>query len=65
MKMAITLETIHKEIQQMQNELCLLKHIMEEEYELSERTQEKLNRARKTLRSEYISHEHIKQKFLQ
>lgn len=63
--MAITLETIHKEIQQMQNNLSLLKHIMEEEYELSEKTQEKLDRARKTPRSEYICHEHIKQKLLQ
>jgi len=64
-KMAVTLEMIHKEIKQMQNNLYLLKHIMEEEYELSEKTQEKLNRARKTPRSEYISHEHVKQKLLQ
>ena len=49
----------------MQNDLYLLKHIMEEEYELSEKTQEKLNRARKTPRSEYINHEYIKQKLLQ
>ena len=63
--MAITLETIHKEIQQIQNNLYLLKHIMEEEYELSEKTQEKLDRARKTPRSQYISHEYIKQKLLQ
>jgi hypothetical protein len=65
MKMTITLETIHKEIKQMQSDLYLLKHIMEEEYELSEKTQEKLDRARKTPRSEYISHEHVKRKLLQ
>lgn len=63
--MAVTLETIHREIKRVQNDLYLLKHIMEEEYELSEKTQEKLNRARKTPRSQYISHEHIKQKLLQ
>ena len=63
--MAVTLETIHMEMKQMQNDLYLLKHIMAEEYELSERTTQKLNRARKTPRSQYISHEHIKQKLLQ
>jgi len=62
--MTITLETIHKEIKQMQNNLYLLKHIMEEEYELSEKAQEKLAKARKTPRSEYISHEHVKQRLL-
>jgi hypothetical protein len=39
--MAVTLETIHREIKHMQNDLYLLKHIMEEEYELSEKTGEK------------------------
>jgi len=63
--MTITLETIHKEIKQMQSDLYLLKHIMEEEYELSEKTQEKLAKARKTPRSEYISHDHVKKKLLQ
>jgi len=63
--MAVTLETIHRKIKQVQNDLHLLKHIMEEEYELSEKTQEKLNRARKTPRSQYISHEYIKQKLSQ
>jgi hypothetical protein len=63
--MAITLETIHREIQQIQTNLYLLKHIMEEEYELSEKTQKKLDRARNTPRSKYISHEHIKKKLLQ
>jgi len=37
----------------MQSDLYLLKHIMEEEYELSEKTQEKLAKARRTPRSEY------------
>ena len=49
----------------MQNNLYLLKHIMEEEYELSEKAQEKLAKARKTPPSEYISHDHVKQKLLQ
>ncbi|MFC1635394.1 hypothetical protein ACFL5Z_11175 [Planctomycetota bacterium] len=63
--MAVTLGTIHREIKQMQNDLYLLKHIMAEEYELSETTTKKLNRARKTPRSQYLTHEHVKQKLLQ
>ena len=62
--MAITIEMIHKEMKKIQNDLHLLKNIVAEDYELSERTMQKLNSARKTPRSQYISHEVIKERFL-
>jgi len=54
--MAVTLEMIHREMKQMRNELYLLMHMMEEEYDLDEETVKKIETARKTPRSEYIRH---------
>ena len=58
--MSVTLETIHKEIKEMKNDLHLMKHIMAEEYELDEEAKKKLEFARKTPRSKYIAHEDVK-----
>lgn len=58
--MSVTLETIHKEIKEMKGDLHLMRHIMQEEYELSEETKKKLEFARKTPRSKYIAHKDVK-----
>lgn len=64
MKMPVTLETIHKDIKQMQNDLSLVKHIMEEEYELSEETRQELHAARKRMKNgDFVSHETVMKKY--
>ena len=62
--MVVTLETLHREMKHMKNELHLLRYMMEEEYDLSEETIKKLEIARKTPRSEYIRHEDVKKMLL-
>ena len=62
--MATTLEEIHKEIQQLQNDLCFIRHAVEEDYDLSDETIRELEIARKTPRSEYIKHEVVKKMLL-
>jgi len=44
----------------MKGDLHLMRHIMQEEYELSEETKKKLEFARKTPRSKYIAHKDVK-----
>ena len=62
--MAITLETIHKEIKQIYDELCLLKHIVAEEYELTNEASRELKKARKEMNNgNYISHEEMMAKY--
>jgi len=56
----VTLETLYKEMKQMRSELHFLRHLLEEEYELSDEAIRKLEHARKTPRSAYISHEDVK-----
>jgi hypothetical protein len=63
--MAVTLETLHKELKQMRNDLHFLKHVMEEEYELSDEAKQRLEIARKTPRSDYIDHEDVKKMLLE
>jgi AraC-like DNA-binding protein len=62
--MTITLETIHQDMQKIKSELTFLRHIMEEECELSDETKRRLEKARQDMnKGKYISHEDIKAKY--
>ena len=62
--MAITLATIHREIQQVRAELHRLLCILDDDGELSDEACQKLQKAREEMdRGEYISHEEIKAKY--
>ena len=52
--MAITIEHLHKDIVYLKRDIELIKHILEEDYELSEKVKKALARARETPESEYV-----------
>ncbi len=62
--MATEIETLHKEILDIKNDLAYIKNILSEEYELSDEAKKQLEIARKTPVSEYISHEEVKKRLL-
>ena len=62
--MAITLETIHKDIQQLKNELHRVRSMLENEGELTEEARRELKEAREEMdHGEYIAHEEIMAKY--
>ena len=62
--MAVTLETIHEDMQKIKNELVFLRHVMEEEYELSGEARQELQSARERMdKGEYIPHEDVMKKY--
>ena len=63
--MGANLATIHRDIQQMKSELLFLRHVMAEDFELSEEATRQLEIARKTPRSVYLSHEAVKKRLSQ
>ncbi len=63
--MAVTLDTIHKQLKQLRDDVCFLRHAMEEDDELSEATKRDFAMAQKTPRSEYIKHEVVKKTLLE
>lgn len=60
----VTLESIHKEIADIKGELKFLKHIMEEEYQLSDWAKKELAEARKVPDKDLIDHAEVKKKIL-
>ena len=60
----VTLEEIHKDLKDIKGELKFLKHVIGEEFELSEHAKKELSEARKTPKEEYISQEDIEKEFL-
>ncbi|HKZ41165.1 MAG TPA: hypothetical protein VJ044_09395 [Candidatus Hodarchaeales archaeon] len=54
----------HQDIEEIKRDLALIKNILAEEYEFSDETKSSLAKARKTPRSEYISHEEVKKRLL-
>ena len=60
----MTLEKIHKDLKDIKGELKFLKHVMEEEYELSDWAKKELVEARKVPDSKLISHEEVKKHIL-
>ena len=62
--MAVTLETIHEDMQKIKQDLVFLRHVMEEEYELSTEARRKLQAARERMaRGDHIPHEDIMKKY--
>ncbi|HIJ98193.1 TPA: hypothetical protein H1012_01280 [archaeon] len=57
-----TLEHLHKDIEDMKNDIAVIKHILTEEYELSEEGKKRLAEAEKTPRSEYITLEEARKR---
>jgi hypothetical protein len=62
--MDATLKTIQQEICQMRKDLTFLRHVAEEDFELSEYAIQQLEAARNTPLSKYIRHEDIEKKYL-
>ena len=60
----VSLETIHKELHDLKKDIEFLKHIMSEEFELSDWAKKELAEARKVPDSELISHEEVKKHIL-
>lgn len=60
----VTLETIHKDLMDIKGEIKFLKHVMEEEYELSDWTKKELAEAREVPDSELISHGEVERLIL-
>ena len=58
MNMSVTLETIQQELREVRKELVFLRHMIEEDYELSEKAKKQLKKARHEMaRGKYIKHE--------
>ena len=63
-KMAITLETVHREIQQVKADLHRLLFTLDDEGELTDEACQKLQKAREEMnKGKYISHEKIKAEY--
>ncbi|PKP56473.1 MAG: hypothetical protein CVT89_06140 [Candidatus Altiarchaeales archaeon HGW-Altiarchaeales-2] len=60
----VTLNMLHKNIMKLMDDMAYLKHLLDEEYELSDRAKKDLKEARKTPDSEYISQEDMEKEFL-
>jgi len=60
----VTLNILHKNIMKLMDDMAYLKHLLDEEYELSDRAKKDLKEARKTPDSEYISQEDMEKEFL-
>ena len=69
---AASLETIHQDLQALQvlqkelrDEVLLIKHLLDEDYELSDEAVRQLEDARNTPRAAYVPQEEIEREFLQ
>ena len=56
----VTLETLHKELASIKGDIEFLKHVMEEEYALSDWAKKELSEARKIPYSELMEHKEVK-----
>ena len=60
----VTLETIHNELEDIKGEIKFIKHIMEEDYRLSDWAKKELVEARKVSDSKLIGHDEVKNRIL-
>lgn len=56
---------LHKDVLEIRKELSVIKNILFENYELSDKAKAELAEARKTPRLKYISHEEVKKRVLE
>ena len=59
----VTLDVVYKEIKDLKGEVLHLKHLMDENYELSDWAKDELKKAREEMKSGTISHEEIMKKY--
>ena len=59
-----TLEHLHRDILDIKKELVVIRTILAEDFELTEEAKLDLKEAKKTPKSEYLSHEEIKRRLL-
>ncbi len=59
------IRTLSNDIREIKESLDVIKHILQEEYELSNYAKKQLKIARKTPLSKYVSHEEVKRRLLQ
>lgn len=60
----ITLDVINKNVMKLRDDVIYIRHILEEEYELSDWAKKELKEARETPDSEYISQDDMEKEFL-
>ena len=58
----VTLETIHNELEDIKGEIKFIRHVMEEDYRLSDWAKKELVEARKIPDSKLIDHEEVKRR---
>ena len=58
------IEHMHKDLEELKQEMAVIKHILSEEGKLSEYAKKSLEEARKTPDSKYIKHEELKKRIL-
>ena len=61
----VTLKTIHEELVGIKGDIKFLKHVMEEEYRLSDWAKKELEDARRISDFKLIDHEEVKRRILQ
>ncbi len=61
--MAITLEKLNKDIQEIKIELHKISHFLKEDFELSDNTKKELEKARKEPLSQYVDHKDVLKEF--
>ena len=59
----VTLDVVYKEIKDLKGEMTYLKHLLEEDYELSDWAKDELKKAREEMESKTFSHEEIMKKY--
>lgn len=59
-----SIEHMHKDLEELKQDMALIKHILSEEGKLSDYAKKSLGEARKTPDSEYISHKELKKRIL-
>lgn len=57
-------EHMHADLEELKQDMAIIKHILSEEGKLTEYAQKLLTEARSTPDSEYISHEELKKRVL-
>ena len=59
-----TIESLHEDIDVLKREVILIRHLLAEDFELSEKAKKELAKARATPKERYTCHEDVKNRFL-
>ena len=61
----VTINHIHSDLEELKQDLAVIKHILSEEGKLTEYAKKQLAEARATPDSEYVSHQELRKRVLQ